>query len=287
MAIRPTWEGHLRLSLVTCPVSLYAAASTSRDVRFHFINPKTGNRVRQQMIDPDSGPIERRDLVRGFEVEEDQYVLLTDEELRSVRLESTRLLDIERFVDAASIDRIWWDQPYYLAPEGKAGADAFAVIHAAMEDAGRIAIARLVMGARERVVAIEPRGKGMLLTTLRSHDEVRDTAEFFDDIPAGKPDKRMTTIARQIVEQFEGEFDPSSFNDRYEEALRELIASKQGGDGGGGRRRKAPKSGNVIDLMEALRQSLEGKAAQRRPAAKKSAKAPAAKKKPAAPRRAS
>ena len=138
MAQRPVWEGHLRLSLVACPVSLFSATTTANDVRFHLINPATNNRVRPQLVDPDTGEIERKSVVRGFEIEKDQYVLLTDEEIQSVRLESTRTLDIERFVDAASIDRIWWNDPYFLVPDGKAGVDAFVVIRTAMEEAGKI-----------------------------------------------------------------------------------------------------------------------------------------------------
>lgn len=279
MAQRPTWEGHLRLSLVACPVSIYPATSYAADIHFHLINPETGNRIRQIVVDPETGEVERKNLVRGFEYEKDQYVLLTNEEIRSVRLESTRTIDIERFVDQSEIDRIWWDSPYYLVPDGKAGLDAFTVIRSAMEDAGKVALARVVLGTRERVVAIEPRGKGMLLTTLRSHDEIRDEDALFDEIPNAKTDRRMVEIADRIIEQQAGPFDPSAFNDRYEDALRALIESKKGGDDGGVTA-PPPRNDNVIDLMEALRKSLEqgGKPArdQLKPAAK-AAKAPAKK----------
>ncbi len=294
MAQRPTWEGHLRLSLVACPVTLFPATTAAGDVHFHLINPKTGNRIRTQTIDPDTGPIERKGLVKGFEIERDRYVLLTDEEIKSVRLESTKTLDIEKFVNAAEIDRIWWDAPYYMVPNGKAGVDAFNVIREAMATAGHIALARVVMGTRERVVAIEPRGKGMLLTTLRSHDEVRDDAVLFDDIPKGRSDDKMIDIASKIIEQQLGPFEPAEFDDRYEDALRALIKSKQDG-GDGGVSAPAPSQDNVIDLMEALRRSLEGKAApakqaandeaaataKTKPKAKPAAKAPPAKAAPA------
>jgi DNA end-binding protein Ku len=272
MARRPSWQGHLRLSLVACPVSLFPATTTANDVSFHLINPKTGNRIRQQVMDPETGEVERRDLVRSYEYEKDRYVLLTDEELRSVRLESTRTIDIERFVDAADIDRIWWNDPYYLAPDGKAGLDAFHVIRTALEQAGKVALGRIVLSTRERIVAIEPRGQGMLVTTLRSHDEVRDAEEVFEDIPKAKRDPAMIEIAERIIAQQEGPWDPSQFKDRYEDALRELIKAKQ--DGGEDVAAPAPREDNVIDLMEALRRSLEqgGKAA----------KAPAEKPKPAA-----
>ncbi|MBR0656827.1 non-homologous end joining protein Ku [Plastoroseomonas arctica] len=273
MAQRPTWEGHLRLSLVACPVSLYPAISGSEQIRFHLINPATGNRIRTQTIDPESGEVERKELVRGYEYEKDQYILLTDEEIKSVRLESTRTIDIEHFVDAAAIDRIWWNDPYYLVPDGKAGIDAFTVIREAMAHASKIALARVVLGTRERIVAIEPRGKGMLVTTLRSHDEVRSEKALFDAVPEAKTNAGMVDIAERIIAQQAGPFDPTAFTDRYEEALRELIQSKQDG-GGGGVTAPPPRDDNVIDLMEALRRSLEGGSAetQRRPAAQKSAK---------------
>jgi DNA end-binding protein Ku len=268
----------LRLSLVACPVSLFPATTTANDVSFHLINPKTGNRIRQQVVDPETGEVERRDLVRGYEVEKGRYVLLTDEELRSVRLESTRTIDIERFVDAADIDRIWWNDPYYLAPDGKAGLDAFQVIRSALEQTGKVALGRIVLSTRERIVAIEPRGLGMLVTTLRSHDEVRDAEEVFEDIPKAKRDPAMIEIAQRIIAQQEGAWDPSQFKDRYEDALRELIKAKQ--DGKEDVAAPAPRDDNVIDLMEALRRSLEqgGKSTEKpKPAAKK-APAPAARK---------
>ncbi|MGG5886619.1 Ku protein [Falsiroseomonas sp. HC035] len=261
MAARPTWGGHLRLSLVSCPVSLFPATTTAHDVRFHLINPETGNRIRTRTFDAEGDEVERRDLVRGYEIEKDEYILLTDEEIKSVRLESTKTIDIERFVDAAEIDRIYWDNPYYLVPDGKAGADAFVVIRTAMEKSAKVALARVVMGTRERIVAIEPRGAGMLVTTLRTHDEVRGSDEYFEDVPKLKADAGMIEIAERIIAQKAGPFDPAEFKDRYEDALRALIESKRDGDGGG-TRAPAPREDNVIDLMEALRRSLEGSSAK-------------------------
>jgi DNA end-binding protein Ku len=279
MAARSSWGGHLRLSLVACPVSLFPATTSAHDVRFHLINPETGNRIRTKVFDADGEEVERKDLVRGFEIEKDEYILLTDEEIKSVRLESTRTIDIERFVDASEIDRIFWNDPYYLVPDGKAGVDAFTVIRTAMQQAGKVALARVVMGTRERIVAIEARGAGMLLTTLRTHDEVRQSEEYFEDIPNRKPDAGMIEIAERIIAQKAGPFDPSEFKDRYEDALRALIESKRDGDGGG-TKAAPPREDNVIDLMEALRRSLEGPA--KTPPAKVAAKAkPAPKKAPA------
>jgi DNA end-binding protein Ku len=258
MERRPIWEGHLRLSLVTCPVSLYTAINSTDDIHFHLINPKTGNRIKTRTVDPETGEVERKSLVRGFEIEKDRYLLLTDQEIKSVRIESTETIDIDRFVDGSEIDRIWWNDPYYLAPDGKAGIDAYIVIRAAMEKSGMVALGRVVIGMRERLVAIEPRGAGMLVTTLRTHDEVRDFAPLFEAVPARKPDTRMIEIAEKIIDQLAGPFDPSGFDDRYEDALRALIEAKRKG-GEAEVTAAPPHDDNVIGLMEALRRSLESK----------------------------
>jgi DNA end-binding protein Ku len=254
---RPTWEGHLRLSLVTCPVALYTATERAAEVHFNLINPKTNNRIRMQTVDAGTGDaVERSELVKGFEIAKNKYVLFDQEELDSVKLDSTRNIDIEHFVDAADIDRIYWDQPYYLAPAGKTGVEAFAVIQAAMAKQKKIALGRLVLHQRERICALEPRDDGILLTTLRSHDEIRDNAGIFDrNLP--KPDQRMLEIAEKIIEQQQADFDPTEFKDRYEDALRELIARKKKGEPVVS---AAPeqKEEKVVDLMDALRRSLKG-----------------------------
>ena len=267
MASRPIWQGHLRLSLVSCPVALYTATESGGEVHFNMLHKDTHNRIRMIPTDPDLGPVERSDLVRGFEYEKDQYIVLTPEEIDEVRLESTRTIDIETFVQATDIDRLYWDNPYFLVPDGKLAVDAFVVIREAMAKTKQVALGRVVMHQRERLLAIEPRGAGMVAWSLRSHDEVRDPAELFDDIPDKKADPKMIAIAEKIIEQQEGPFDPSQFTDRYEDALRALIAEKRKGKG---RKVKAPEpqDSNVVDLMAALRQSLGGK------------KAPAAKAKP-------
>jgi DNA end-binding protein Ku len=256
-AMKPTWEGHLRLSLVTCPVALYSATERSADVHFNLINPKTNNRIKMQSIDAGTGDVvERSDLVKGFAVAKNKYVLLDKEELDSVKLESTRILDIEEFVDAATIDRIYWDEPYYLAPLGKTGIDAFAVIRAAMSKQKKVALGRVVLHTRERVCALEPRDSGILLTTLRTHDEIRDSSEVFDrTLP--KPEARMLEIAEKIIDQQAAKFDPTHFKDRYEDALRDLIARKSKGKPVVS---TAPEETDekVVDLMEALRRSLKG-----------------------------
>ena len=276
MATRPTWQGHLKLSLVTCPVALYTAINSGGDVHFNLINPKTNNRIRMIATDPDTGPVERGDLVKGYEVEKGRYILLTDEEIRSVRLESTKAIDIEKFVPADEIDRLYWNDPYFLLPDGKMAVEAYSVIREAMKKSGQIALGRVVMSTRERIIALEPRGKGIIAYTLRSEDDVSDAEEAFKDIPVGKADANMVSIALKIIEQKEGPFDPAQFVDRYEEALKALIEDKKKGHKPA--KVAAPEDTNVVDLMSALRASLgaKGKAPAKAAPKTKSAK-PAAK----------
>ena len=256
-ALRPTWEGHLRLSLVTCPVALYTATESRSEIHFNLINPKTHNHIRMQTFDAGTGKVvDRSDLVKGFEVAKNKYILFEKEELDAVKLESTRIIDIEEFVDASSIDRIYWDQPYYLAPAGKTGVEAFAVIQEAMAKQNKVALGRLVLHNRERVCALEPRDTGILLTTLRSHDEIRSSSEIFDrNLP--KPERGMLDIAEKIIEQQEAKFDPTEFKDRYEDALRDLIARKKKGQPVVAAE-EPEDEGKVVDLMEALKKSLKG-----------------------------
>jgi DNA end-binding protein Ku len=279
MAYRPSWQGHLKLSLVTCPVALYTATNAGGDVHFHLINPKTNNRIKMITTDPETGPLNRSDLVKGYEVSKGEYILLTDEEIRSVKLESTKTIDIERFVPEADIDRIYWDNPYYMAPDGKMAQEAFGVIRTAMEKSGQIALGRIVMATRERILALEPRGKGILAYTIRSDDEVRKPDEIFKGISDEKPDPAMIAIAEKIIEQQEGPFDPSQFVDRYEQALKALIEEKKKGHKPVAA--PEPEDTNVIDLMAALRASLGGKS---KSAAKPAAKAKTPKRSPAKPK---
>ena len=257
MAYRPTWQGHLKLSLVTCPVALYTATNSAGDVHFNLINPKTNNRIKMITTDPDTGPVERSELVKGYEVSKSEYILLTNDEINSVKLESTKTIDIERFVAESEIDRLYWDNPYFLAPDGKMAQEAFGVIRTAMEKSGQIALGRVVIGTRERIVALEPRGRGILAYTIRSDAEVRNPDEIFDSISAAKPDAAMISIAETIIEQKEGPFDPSQFVDRYEEALQALIEDKKKGHEPA--KVAEPDATNVVDLMSALRASLAGK----------------------------
>ncbi len=290
---RPIWEGHLRLSLVTCPVALHKATSEGEGVHFHLLHPETKHRVKQAWRDPDlpdAPDVPRSALLHGYELEKGEYVIVDDADLKAVRLESTKTIQIERFVDQGEIDRLYWDQPYFLVPTGKKELqEPYAVIREAMGDAGRVAIGRLVMGGRERIVAIEVRHQGLLLTTLRAAEEVRDEAVAFGGMAEVTPDSAMVEIAQAIIAKQAGPFDPSGFHDRYAAAVRELVASKAG-ERGATVPAEEPGESNVIDLMEALRRSLGGSApaadkkapkkktaALAKPAVKKSAPAPAPK----------
>jgi DNA end-binding protein Ku len=255
MAARPTWQGHLKLSLVSCPVALYTATDRAGDVHFNMLHKDTHNRIRMIPTDPELGPVDRSDIVKGYEIEKDRYVIVTPEEIDQVRLESTRAIDIDRFVDEADIDRLYWNDPYYLVPDGKVAVEAYTVIREAMAKSGKIALGRLVLHQRERQLALEPREKGIVVWSLRSHDEVRNADDFFDDIPKTKADARMVDIATKIIEQQEGPFDPTTFTDRYEDALRKLIREKEKG-AKTVVQAEEPDDTNVVDLMEALRKSL-------------------------------
>ena len=255
---KSVWEGYLKLSLVSCPVVIYKATDPKAGVAFHLINPKTKSRIVQVVKDPTTGEeLDRKTLVKGFEFSKDNYVLIEPEELKALRIESTHALELERFVDAETIDRIYWDEPYYLAPSEKTATEAFSVILEAMRKRNRIGIGKLVLSMRERICALEPRDDRMLLTTLRTHEDIlpaSDVAEF-EKLP--KPDRSMLEIAEKIVDKLEGKFDPSTFKDRYEDAVRDLIARKKKGQ----KIVTAPpveSEGKVINLMDALRRSLAG-----------------------------
>jgi DNA end-binding protein Ku len=266
LSTRPVWRGHLRLSLVSCPVALYRATTKANDVSFHLVNPETNNRVRMVPTDPDQGPVERASLMKGYEVAKNRYVLISDEELDKVRLPTTHTLDIERFVDVSDIDRLFFADPYVMLPTDDAATEAYSVIRAAMAEHGRVALGRVVMHTRERLLAVEPRSKGLLAYTLRMRDEVVNLEKALEAVPDAKPDREMVAIALKIIEQREGAFNPDEFRDRYEESLRELIRTKEKG--------KEPEfvapppdTTNVIDLMEALKKSLGKKPPAKRAAA--------------------
>ncbi|HZZ89532.1 MAG TPA: Ku protein, partial [Caulobacteraceae bacterium] len=253
---------------------------------FNMLSAKTHNRIRMIPTDPETGPIDRADIVKGYEIDKDRYVIVTEGEIKAVRLESTRTIDIERFVEVAEIDRMYWNDPYFLVPDGKLALEAYSVIREAMRRTDKIALGRVVMHTRERLLAIEPRDAGLLAYSLRSRDEVRDPAEAFDDIPAHKADPEMVEIAQKIIAQQSGAFDPDKFTDRYEQALKKLIAQKEKGKGRTVEVEE-PEDTKVVDLMAALRKSLGQAAPERRKPAKRPAPAMEAKRKAPARKRAS
>ena len=259
MAVRAYWKGSLKLSLVSCPVLLYPASTTSDKTRFHMINKETGNRLRQQMVDAETGDVVGSDQKgRGYELKKGEYVEIDKEELEAVQIESNHTIDIDSFVPSNEIDKRYLDHPYYIAPDGKIGIDAFAVIRDAMKDQDRVALARIVLTNREHIIAIEPLGKGLLGTTLRYPYELRDEAEYFDDIRSPRISKDMIELASHILDTKAAHFDPSKFKDEYENALKSLIRRKAAGKPvKTADREKRPD--NVISLMDALRQSLRGK----------------------------
>jgi DNA end-binding protein Ku len=220
MAPRANWKGYLRLSLVSCPIALYPASSLSEKVSFNRLNRKTGNRLKQQNVDSETGEVvPREDTARGYEVAKGQYLIVEDEELDAVQIESTRTIDIDQFVPKAEIDERYIDSPYYIAPDGQVGQDAFAVIRDTIGKLNMVALGRVVLTRREHVIALEPKGRGLLGLTLRYPYEVRDEGSYFEDIPDLKLSKEMLDLATHIVNTKSGHFDPSQFQDRYENAL--------------------------------------------------------------------
>src|SRR3954467_1294514 len=261
MAPRAYWKGSLKLSLVSCPVALYPASTTAEKTRFHMINKETGNRLKQQMVDTETGAVVEGDQKgRGYELKKGEYVEVEKEELEAVQIESNHTIDIDSFVPKDEIDKRYLNHPYYIVPDGKAGVDAFAVIRDAMKDKDRVALARIVLTNREHVIAIEPLGKGLLGTTLRYPYEMRGEDAYFDDIKNPKITKDMVELASHILDSKAGHFDPSKFKDEYETALKALVKRKAAGKTIELVERQEA-SDNVINLMDALRQSLKGKTA--------------------------
>src|SRR6266404_8786610 len=260
MAPRAYWKGSLKLSLVSCPVALYPATTSVEKTHFHMINKETGNRLKQQMVDAETGDVvEGEQKARGYELKKGEYVEVDKEELEAVQIESTHTIDIDSFVPVDEIDQRYIDRPYYIAPDGKAGIDAFAVIRDAMKDLDRVALARIVLTNREHIMAIEPLGKGLLGITLRYPYEVRDEHEYFDDIKNPKISKDMIELASHILDTKAAHFDPSKFKDEYEDALKALVRRKAAGKPVKVAAREERPS-NVINLMDALKQSVKGKA---------------------------
>jgi len=264
MPPRAYWKGYLKLSLVSCPIALYPATTSVEKIRFHMINTETGNRLKQQMIDSETGDVVEGDQKgRGYELSKGKSVAIDKDELDAIQVESTHTIDIDSFVPAAEIDKRYLDNPYYLTPNGKEGADAFAVIRDAMKDKDRVALARIVLSNREHIIALEPLGKGLLGTTLRYPYELRDEDDYFDNIKSPRISKDMIELASHILDSKASHFDPSKFKDEYENALKAMVKRKAAG-----KPMKAPeraeKRDNVVSLMDALRGSLKGKAPAKR-----------------------
>jgi DNA end-binding protein Ku len=256
---RPYWKGFLKLSLVTCPVEIYPAASSTERISFRQINKKTGNRLRQQLVDEVTRlPVEAADKGRGYEVDKDQYLLIEDNEIEELEIESSKAIDIDTFVPSAQIDKRYYDSPYYIVPGDEVGQEAFAVIREAMRGKGMVALARIVLAKRERVIALEPFGKGLLGTTLRYGYEVRKAEDYFSDIADIKIDKELRELAEHILKKKEADFDPTEFRDHYEEALTEFIRKKQDKVPALKGKSATPVATNVINLMDALRRSVAG-----------------------------
>jgi DNA end-binding protein Ku len=277
MAPRPIWTGYLRLSLVSCAIRLYPATSQSERISFHLLNPKTRTRVNMRPHDAESDQqLERSELVRGYELSKGQYVIVTDEELDAIEIESSKTVDLTRFVDPNEVDIVYLDTPYYVAPDGKIDDETFRVLREAQGRSGKAGIGRVVLTNREHPITLRPHGKGLVMITLRSADEVRADEEYFKEISESKLDEELVNLAVHIIEQKSGHFDPKELaGDRYQEALRHLIEQKVKGQQPV--IPKAAKPAKVINLMDALRRSLEAESGEaRKPAAPSKTRYPAA-----------
>ena len=263
---RPYWKGYLKLALVSCPVALYPASTSSERVSFRQINKKTGNRLRQQLVDDVTRePVESHDKARGFEYDKNAYILVEDEEMDAIALESNHTLEIDSFVPREQIDERYLDGTYYMVPNDEVGQEAFAVIREAMRDKGMVALGRVVLSKRERVIALQPWEKGLLGATLRYASEVRDAKDYFDELPDVKVERDMLKLAEHILNSKKADFDPTEFVDHYEEALVEMLRKKQEGVPLSKERPPAPPR-NVANLMDALKRSL---ATEKKPKSKK------------------
>jgi DNA end-binding protein Ku len=268
VAQRPIWRGHLRLALVSCPVALYTAKHERSAIRFNMINPETGNRIRMVTLDAETDQeLERRNLVKGYEFKKDTYLIITDEDLASVRVESSAVMAVEKFVDAASVDPIYYDNSYYLAPDGKAGLDVYAVLREAIEKTGKLALTRVVIAQRERTLALRVVAGGVAAHTLSEERDLNDSKALFEDAADIKPDAEMVALAVELIKRQSGKYDPADLEDRYEARLREMIDAKLKGEGVEAPEAE-PAQSNVIDIMAALKASLGQEPAPRMAAPK-------------------
>ena len=280
---RPIWRGHLRLALVSCPVALYNARHDRAGLRFNLINPDTGNRIRMITQDAETGQdLERRNLVKGYEFRKNEYLLLSDDDFDSVKVESSSVMTVEKFVDAGSIDPVYYDAAYFVAPDGNAGRDVYAVLREAIATTGKVALSRVVIAQRERTIALRPMGDGLMAHSLYEDRDLNSSNELFDDLGAIKIDPEMVQLATQLVQRQAGKYDSADLEDKYETRLRARIDAKLKGEGIEADA-DAPQvaTSNVVDLMAALKKSL-GQEAEEKPAPKKAAKVMKVKPAPAA-----
>jgi len=272
MAARASWKGYLKLSLVSCAVQLYPASTSKERVSFHMLNRETGHRLKRLLVDSETGDsVDSEDQIKGYEIGKRQYIQIEDEEIESVAIESTHTIDIESFVPRDEIDQTYFDSPYYIAPDGKVAEEAFAVIRDAMREKNVVGIGRVVLYRRERIIMLEPRDKGLVAMTLRYPYEVRADDEVFDPIPDVKVDDDTLDLATHIIERKLTHFDPARFEDRYQNALLEIIKAKAANKPAP--KLDAPKPSNVVNLMDALRKSIAAETGENDNAAAKPAKA--------------
>jgi DNA end-binding protein Ku len=271
VAPRAYWKGYLKLSLVSCPIALFPATSEREKISFHQVNKETGHRIRYKKVDAETGDeVDNADIVKGYEIAKGEYIELERDELEAVAIESKHVIDIDEFVPRNEIDELYLRDPYYIVPDGEVGQQAFAVIRDAIRKEGMVALGKVVFTSREHIIALEARGKGMLGVTLRYPYEVRDEKEYFDTIEDEKIPKDMIDLAVHIVETKTGHFKPQQFKDEYEDALKDLLRRKQKGEKIERPKERAPS--NVINLMDALRQSVNADGSARRSASRPSAR---------------
>ncbi|WP_338243576.1 Ku protein [Aurantiacibacter hainanensis] len=264
MAARAYWQGQIRLALVSIPVEIFTATKSSAKISFNQIHEPSGKRISYEKVVPGIGPVDRDEIIKGYEISKGQYVLLDDEEIDAVKLESKRTLELVQFVDINEIDPLYFEKPYYVAPKDELAEEAFIVLREALRKAKKVALGQLAIRGSEKLVAIKPCGKGLLLETLRYADEVRQGQAFFDDIGESKPKKELLDLATTLIDQKSAPFDASEFEDRYADALRALIDKKAKSKSGKKVLEDVEEPGdtegsNVIDLMAALKKSVDGK----------------------------
>ena len=257
MPQRPIWRGQLRLALVSCPIVLYSANHDRGSLHFNLINPKTGNRIKMVTQDAETNqPLKRTDLVKGYEYTKEKYIILQDDDFESARVESSTAIKIDKFVEANSIDPLYFFASYYMAPDGTGSEDVYVVLRDAITSAGKIALSRVVVAQREHPIAIMPMSKGLVVHTLHEDRDLNDYSDLFDQLPSAKPDPDMVQLATQLIDRQAGRYDPSDVEDRYETRLRAVIDAKLKGKGFEPEEEDQTDRSNVVDLMSTLRKSL-------------------------------